>query len=282
MPPKIASYMSSPVITAPKDSNLAYIRDLMIRHKISKVVITEKDNVVGIISRSDFVRVAYNRKRYVKPLTEILAYEIMSSPVYAVQPSKTIKAAAQAMLKKGIGSLLVIGREEKPVGIITRTDLVRAYAERYHGRFKVREFMSTKVPVVHMTHSLYYVVDLMYETGINKVVVIDKGIVMGVITKADITFFNLDIISRITRHKGRRLALTRALGLTGLTHVSAFPLACDVMTPNPLTITPDEDLALAADVMVKHRIGTLPVVREDGKLVGLLTKLDILKALKSA
>ncbi len=48
----------------------------------------------------------------------------------------------------------------------------------------------------------------------------------------------------------------------------------DLMTPNPITITPADDLTAAIGAMLKHRIHELPVV-EDGLLLGILTDRDI-------
>jgi len=280
MPPKISSYMSSPVIVASKNDNLAYIRNLMIRHRVGRVVIVDGDSVVGIISKSDFVRIVYNKKRYIKPLTNIYAYEIMSSPVYAIQPSKTIKAAAYAMLKRNIGSLLVIERNGKLHGIITKMDLIRAFAEKYRGKFKVSDYMIERVPTVHTTHSLYYVISLMGESGLGKVVVVDEDRVVGVITKADIMFVNIGGLVGSTSRLIRRVSFLNK-GFNNIMGIYALPLASDVMTPNPITIELNEDLALAADIMVKHRLGTLPVVNKEGRLLGLLTKDTIIKALRN-
>ncbi len=48
-----------------------------------------------------------------------------------------------------------------------------------------------------------------------------------------------------------------------------------VMTPNPFVIGPDASLAEAAQQMVEHKIGCLPVVEQD-ELVGLVTETDLL------
>jgi len=282
MPPRVSTYMSRPIITATKSDSLAHIRNLMIRHKIGKVVITDEKGkeILGIISKSDFVRIIYNKKRYVKPLSAIMGYEIMSTPVYAIHDSKTIKAAAQAMLKRGIGSLVILDSQGGPEGIITKADLVRAYAERYFGHFKVSDYMTDKVPTVHMTHSLYYVIDLMSESGLGKVVVAEGNKPVGVITKSDIMFMNLEETISRRRVKYYKKAGIVGRGFEGAVRFYTIPLAGDLMTPDPITVRPNDDLALAADVMVKNRIGTLPVVDEHGYLVGLLTKKDLIKALR--
>ncbi|WP_031484104.1 CBS domain-containing protein [Maridesulfovibrio frigidus] len=53
------------------------------------------------------------------------------------------------------------------------------------------------------------------------------------------------------------------------------------MTPNPVTITPETSIEKIADLMVEKKLYTLPVV-EDGKLIGVVGKEDVLKVLTKA
>lgn len=49
----------------------------------------------------------------------------------------------------------------------------------------------------------------------------------------------------------------------------------DVMTPDPITVTPDATVTEAAHLIVDNRIGALPVI-EDGKLIGIVTEGDLI------
>lgn len=51
----------------------------------------------------------------------------------------------------------------------------------------------------------------------------------------------------------------------------------DMMIKNPLTVAPDDDIEIAAQLIYKHKISGLPVTRQ-GELVGILTESDILRA----
>jgi len=51
------------------------------------------------------------------------------------------------------------------------------------------------------------------------------------------------------------------------------------MVEKPTTIGPDVPLEDAADLLLSRKIGGLPVVAEDGRLLGILTETDVLKGL---
>jgi CBS domain-containing protein len=50
-----------------------------------------------------------------------------------------------------------------------------------------------------------------------------------------------------------------------------------VMTPNPLTVNADTTVKEAANLMMKHKLSGLPVVDDNGKLVGIITESDIFR-----
>ena len=51
----------------------------------------------------------------------------------------------------------------------------------------------------------------------------------------------------------------------------------DLMIKNPITVAPDEDIERAAQLIYKHKIGGMPVVKTN-TLVGIITESDILRA----
>lgn len=53
----------------------------------------------------------------------------------------------------------------------------------------------------------------------------------------------------------------------------------EIMTHMVITVSPDDTLAKAANIMHKHKIGGLPVVDEDDKLVGIITESDLFRVL---
>ena len=51
----------------------------------------------------------------------------------------------------------------------------------------------------------------------------------------------------------------------------------DLMIKNPITVSPDDDIELAAMLIYNHKIGGMPVV-DEGQLVGIVTATDMLRA----
>jgi CBS domain-containing protein len=49
----------------------------------------------------------------------------------------------------------------------------------------------------------------------------------------------------------------------------------DVMTKNVITIPPSEDVVFAFEKLMKHKVSSLPVVDDDGMLIGIVTATDL-------
>jgi len=52
----------------------------------------------------------------------------------------------------------------------------------------------------------------------------------------------------------------------------------DMMIKNPISVSPDDDIEWAAQLIYKHKISGLPVINKGHKLAGIITESDILRA----
>ncbi|MCR6623733.1 MAG: CBS domain-containing protein [archaeon YNP-LCB-024-027] len=267
---RVSDYMSSRVVVAEPRDTLARIRNLMLHNDISRVVVVEGSKPIGIVTETDISRVLLSEsiRDSPRPIDSILVSEVMTSPVVSVGPRVYLKNAASLMIKGGFSGLPVVDGDGSLVGIITKTDIVRAYAEHYHGLCKVREVMSSPVVTVNPLHSIYRVGKLIEKHNIGRVVVLDGGRPVGIITKTDLTF-------RLAGYSPRKIKFEDESRRTIKT--LRVPVASDIMTPNPLTIGDSEDVAKAAEIMISHKISGLPVVNDSGSLVGIITKTDIVR-----
>jgi acetoin utilization protein AcuB len=86
---------------------------------------------------------------------------------------------------------------------------------------------------------------------------------------------HLPVVAKSNRLKGFITLADLKQGLipSMLTDVSLS----DLVIRNPIVVRPDDDLEIAAQLIYKHKIGGMPVVKND-KLVGIITETDILRA----
>ena len=68
-------------------------------------------------------------------------------------------------------------------------------------------------------------------------------------------------------------------GVTMMTTDRRFPKTVrEVMTSAPMTVTPQTRFDELYELFARHDVGAFPVVSDDGVLLGLVTKLDLLRA----
>lgn len=276
MPPRVEEYMSTPVIAVTPTDNLAHVRRLMVRHDVGCVVVVEGEEPVGIITKMEFVRVVVDQNMYSKPLDSILSREVMKREYPTVSPSNSIVDVARQMLRLRSNYALV--RWVEGLGIISSTDLVRAYAEKYEGEALVRDYYSRDVPTVSRTHTLHYIAESIASSRHGRVIVVEGEKPVGIITETDLAF--IEVSTPTLKRESYRKKFGRApRGHLTVVRTYLVPLAEEIMTPNPETVGLNEDLAVAAKKMVDRDVGGLPVVDEEERLAGIITRLEILEAL---
>jgi CBS domain-containing protein len=139
-------------------------------------------------------------------------------------------------------------------------------------RHTVAEFMTTDVVTVREQTGYKEIVETMAVLGISAVPVVDgEGRVVGVVSEADlllkIEYAGLQPELSVLRRRRTRTALTKANG----------DLARDIMTAPATVVAPDESIAVAAKRMDTEKVKRLPVVDRDGRLVGIVSRSDLLR-----
>ncbi|MEM1545551.1 MAG: CBS domain-containing protein [Candidatus Methanomethylicia archaeon] len=259
--------MTRRVIYTYPESSILDVRNLMIRHRISRVVIVENKKPIGIVTQRDLLRfIAENPS---VDVSEAKVTEAMSGRLITAKPTDTVSYAAKLMISNGISSIVIVCDEELN-GIITKFDLCICCMERFKGFFKVREYMTPNPVTVRPTLNIFEIVNIMNSKGIGRVIVVENGKPIGIITLSDLISVIPDILSIKVDYK-REFRRIRTLGIWLL-------VASDIMTPNPITIHEDEDMAEASHLMVKHNISGLPVASRE-LLIGIITKTDITRAI---
>ena len=115
----VKDIMKKNVITIDESMSIQEAAQMMIDANVGCVIVTRKNNPMGIITERDFTRIAAEGK----PLFSELS-RVMSCPLITVSPEETVWDAAEIMRRKGIHKLPVREGNEI-VGIITTTDFVK-------------------------------------------------------------------------------------------------------------------------------------------------------------
>jgi len=280
MAPRVSSYYSPEVYTISPSDTLAAARNMMLRYKIRRlVVVDEEEKPVGILTATDIAE-ALLGKFQARPLDNIRVEEIMNKDVITIEYSKSIKTAARLMIRHRIGGLPVVSPDGRLMGIITKTDLVKAFADRFQGKYRVADLKRPAYAKASPTHSVYYLWRLIHIDPSGKIIVIDSNErPIGVITKWDLATVTLPETAMFASGKNRYMKRKTA-DIYGNKIIAVrtyfVPVAENIMTPNPITTTDETDAADAAKIMVKNKIGALPVIDENEVLTGVVTKREFL------
>jgi CBS domain-containing protein len=247
----------------------------MVNNSISRIVIIDENSKpVGIITQKDMINflVVDKSKRGIE---EIKAEEAMTKKLIIATRKTSIPKIAETMRKKGISSVIVVDAKGRLEGIVTKTDITAWYSTT-KSAFKVQDFMTAKPVTVKPSQSVFLVASLMMEHAISRVVVVaDKeNKPAGIITEADMTMVSRLLKPAKVLKEEKPLVVKGAIALPKSVYLLT---ASDIMTSDPVTISRDADLTEAAQLMAKHKFSGLPVT-EKGKLVGIITKSDIIRA----
>lgn len=291
-------------VTLEVHETLYSARNILIKYNISRVVILkdkESKKPVGIITEKDIVRFLYAEfpKR---GLDEIRVGEIIANQrLITVKEDTNISVCANLMLNSSTSSLVVTkdnGNGGILSGIMTKSDLLDAYAKSFAGNVAINEYMTKKVLTVKPDESVHMVLLIMTDGNVSRVIVVgDNNRPVGIITSHDLLPASTLLIADKLRPpphiqpwtKGKKIKENRIKneGSTSTsTYAGVLPygmkrtlLAEDIMKFNPIMITDYADLVDAALIMRGNRISGLPVVDSNDKLVGIITKTDITRAI---
>ena len=267
-------------ITVPPNTSILDARDILLRHRIGRLVIELGKKPVGIITEKDIARSVsiFNKK----PLGKILVKDIMKKSLITVFDDSNIKECAKLMKENEISSVIVINRKHKLIGVVTKTDLVSTFLVKSEASLEVSDVMSKKIIAVSPEDSIFEVESVLFNNKISRVIVSKNKIPLGVISYRDFipakTFeLHQEFINPVESDEISQLPQINEFNVNSLSYLMTFT-ARDIMSKNPFTVNYDDAVYTAAILMIRHNISGLPVLKNK-KLVGIVTKSDIVNIL---
>lgn len=131
---RVGQWMTKAPVTIGPKGNIVVARAIMRHRKIRRLPVVDGDHVVGIVTDRD-VREAWasdantltaHELHYL--LETISVRDVMTTPVVSVTPETLLQDAVMLMKDRKIGGLPVL-RDDRLVGILTETDVLRAFSQ---------------------------------------------------------------------------------------------------------------------------------------------------------
>ncbi|HWS22681.1 MAG: CBS domain-containing protein [Chlorobiaceae bacterium] len=119
------------VITIEADERVVHLRRRMLDDNITRFVVSDQGKYIGIVTETDVAVAMRKFRESVKDqhqdhrIRNMIVRDIMTAPLISVDPSASVSAVIDLMLKKNISSVPVVDKG-RLAGIITRRSLVNA------------------------------------------------------------------------------------------------------------------------------------------------------------
>lgn len=302
----VADVMRTEVVTVSPDASAADIVALLLQKGYRSLpVVAENGRLLGIITDGDLLRRANLSTRLTpagddwgQRLAEVAdksmtGANLMTAPVVTIPATATLRQAMTQMITHSLKRLPVVDGG-RLVGWISRIDILRAIGQHQsldepltyqtddilvdRRVITTADLMHRDVPVVSPQATLEEVLQALEQDRRRRAVVVDaEQQVLGIITDGDLLER-----SQHAAHPGLRSrlhALVTGQSSAPPSTLATTETAADLMTTPVITIavnaTPDEALRL----IMEHGVKRLPVVDDNGRLVGLLGRASLLRGL---
>jgi CBS domain-containing protein len=108
--------------------------------------------------------------------------------VVTLEPSVSLDTAAKLLAERRIGAVVVLGADDRVVGILSERDIVRAISERGAAAMQepVSQVMTRKVATCTLDESLHSIMERMTAGKFRHVPVIEQGRLAGIISIGDV------------------------------------------------------------------------------------------------
>jgi CBS domain-containing protein len=207
--------------------------------------------------------------------------DVMTRDVATVRPDTPFHDIVDVLINRRVSAVPVVDRFDHVVGVVSEADLMckvqasdepgtriirgwrrRAERAKVAGR-TAEEVMSQPVVTALPSLAVAAAARRMADGHVKRLPVIDAmGHLVGIVTRSDIEGAVSFRHTEAGWHEGR-------FALAGTT-------VTEVMTRDPLTVSPDTSMHETATLLLSHHLSGLPVV-EAGKLVGIITETDVFR-----
>lgn len=130
MESSVESIARMPVPTVNGSTSVSKIASIMVKNNIGAVIVVKMGEPVGIVTEKDIINKIIESK---KDADDIIAEQVMTSPLITISYDRTIKEAFEIMRSNSVRRLVVLKGKEI-VGLLTERRLLLACFPQFRGR----------------------------------------------------------------------------------------------------------------------------------------------------
>ncbi len=258
---RVAELMRRDFLALEKDTRLTDALEYMEDYKTSRIVVLSRGKPVGIVTERD-IMIKLGSRRVNVPTSHIYLSSCMTINPITISQDAHVSEAADKMLKKHISSLPVVDESGSLVGLLTKEDFLKLCFEI--DDIPVERYMSRNPKTISPYARAVEARDILMRHDFSQLIVSERGYPLGLVSEMDIARAFAELREKVPW----KLIDSRIKNV----------LVRDVMDRNLPKVRPDEPLSSAAKKMAEERARALAVVDDDGKVVGIITRTDMVRA----
>jgi acetoin utilization protein AcuB len=247
---------------------LGPVQRLMSARSIRHVPVMDGERCIGMLSERDVLR--YRAKADAdEEWWKVPVSDAMTSPVHTAGPEDSLTEVAGRLAAAQIGAMPIV-ELGKLLGLVTVTDVLDAevrvaMAASPSPQTTATDIMTPAPVTIAPGDSLFEAAQIMVDGELRHIPVIDdRGHAIGMVSDRDVRAQLGDPVAAVQGWRN---------------DAATSPRVRDAMTKPAIIIPEDRPLLQIAQMFADHQIGAVPVVSRAGTVVGIVSYVDVLRAL---
>lgn len=238
------------------------------------VAVDDAFRIKGVISGRRILEVLLGRrgealraKKGIKGLLREPVNLFLDEARHVFPDYMTPQAILQYMAENVVGYLLVVNKDGVFKGVIDESSILHRLKGKVLG-VRVKEVMSRDVYTVPQEATLLEASALMVDHRIRRLPVTVSGAITGILTVTD-------VLNHVLTQEKHVELLLHDVDVADILKAEVR----DVMRPSVVSVGPQSDVSEAISKVIENDVSGLPVMAPDGKLLGIVSRLDLVARL---
>jgi len=190
---RVGDYMSTSVYAFDENDELSDICRCLIENNFRRVPVLHEGKLAAIITRADLIKV--NKDKF-KPRgaknkssadsKSVVAKDVMKCGLLTVSESTTVYEAMEILATKNVTGLPVVDEFMKLVGMVSEKDILKLLYNDNAKPGMVKDYMTSKVTGFDRNTPLTEICQCLIDNNFRRVPILDKGKLVGIISRTDI------------------------------------------------------------------------------------------------